>query len=692
VEEKVDPARKKKVVRFAETLPMSSYLVALAVGPLVDAASSARTGRAPIHVWTTPGKEKLAGFALHEAETLLDKLGAYFGIPYPYGKLDLVAVPDFSAGAMENTGAIFFRETALLVDDKTASTEHRHGVSLTLAHEMAHQWFGDLVTMQWWDDLWLNEAFATWMENKVVDQVHPDWHIWIDFEGAKVHALALDALQATHPIRTPVTTPEEANEQFDEITYSKGASVLRMLESWVGEAAFRKGVGDYLRSHAHGNAVAGDLWEALSVASSQPVALVATSWFEQPGFPLVTVEPTCKEGRTSLALSQERFFAGAAPKSSQSWMVPVCVRSAAGTECTLLDGPTGTLALKAPGCGWVDANARHAGFFRVKYAPAQLASLGRVAESQLDALERVGLVDDAWSLVRKGASPLTAWLDLVAQLSGEPTPEVNDAIAQGLAFVDAYLVEERDRPLFGQFVEELFRPLLSRLGWEPRPGETDAQRTLRGTTLEALGDVARSKEVLGEAQKRLPGYLADPASVDGTVGGALVKLNAISGSPKVYDEYLSRMRTTKEPEERARFLYGLAAFETPQLVRRTLDLTLSKDVRVQDVTRVLGNLLHNKPTRPATWQFIKANYGALKQKAPAYGLERLVGATGAFCDDGAQKEVYTFFKDPAHKAESSERSLKQAQESIGLCSQFRSRESANLSMWLRARTQKHASN
>jgi puromycin-sensitive aminopeptidase len=690
VEEKLDKKRHKKVLKFAETLPMSSYLVALAVGPLVEVKGPVVKGKPPIRVWTPPGKEKLAGFALHEADALIDKLGSYFGIPYPYGKLDLVAVPDFAAGAMENTGAIFFRETALLVDEKTASAGHRHGVSATIAHEMAHQWFGDLVTMQWWDDLWLNEAFATWMEVKVVDMIHPDWHVWLDFEGGKARAMGTDSLQATHPIRTPVNSPEDANDQFDGITYSKGSSVLRMLETWLGEEKFRKGVGDYLRAHAHGNAVAADLWKSLGAASGQPVAEVAGTWLDQPGFPVVTVESTCVAGQEQVDLSQKRFVATGQP-GNQKWMIPVCLRTSAGGECTLLSTEAARITLKAPGCGWVDANARRAGFYRVKYAAPALAELGRVALKELDAPERVGLVNDAWALVRRGETPIAGYLDVIAQLKGEPTPEVNNEVASNLQWLEQYMLDERDRPLFTDFVEQLFRPLFMKLGWEARPGESDNERSLRGTVLETLGLVARSKDVIEDAKARLAPYMTQPGRFDGTVGGVIVAINAQSGPEGVYNQFLNKLRASKEPEEHSRFLHALAGFEDPSLVQRTLELMLTKDVRVQDLGRLLAGMMHNKATRGPTWNYFKANYAALKAKAPPYGFERLAGATGGFCDEQARKDTLAFFSAPEHKLES-QRSLKQAQEAIQLCTSLKTRESAGFSAWLKARAPKHASN
>jgi puromycin-sensitive aminopeptidase len=686
IEEKLSHG--KRVVRFAETLPMSSYLVALAVGPLVEVRGVTQKGKTPIRLFTPPGKEKLAGFALKEAAALLDQLSGYFGIPYPYGKLDLVAVPDFAAGAMENTAAIFFRETALLLDDKTASTEHRHRVSMVLAHEMAHQWFGDLVTMQWWDDLWLNEAFATWMETKVVDRLHPDWKVWVDFERGKSGALATDALEATHPIHTPVNSPEDANDQFDGITYSKGSAVLRMLETWLGEKVFQKGVGDYLRAHSHGNAVAADLWKALGGASGQPVAEVASSWFEQPGFPLVGVESSCSGDHLQVSLTQRRFTFSAKP-APQKWMVPVCLRTAQGSECTLLSSESAKVTLKTPGCGWVVANARHAGFYRVKYAPGPFAELSRVAEVALDAPERLGLVDDAWSLVRKGETAIAPYLDLVAQLKGDPSPEVNAEIESGLRFSEQNLLDERDRPLFTDFVEQLFRPLWVRLGWDARPGESDEQRSLRETVLSALGRVARSKEILDGARARLDGYLANPASFDGSVGAEIVRLNALTGSSAVFDRFLERLRASKDPEQHMTFQYALASFEEPAQVQRMLGLLLTPEVRVQDLGRILASMMRERSTRAATWSYFKDHYAALKAKVPQYGFERLAGATGSFCDEKSRAEVRAFFGDPSHKLES-DRSLRQAQEAVSLCSALRTREAAAFSSWLKARAPKHA--
>ena len=676
-------AHGKKVVRFAETPPMSSYLVALAVGPLVEVKGPAGQ-KVPVRAWVTPGKEKLAGYAIQAASKLLDLFADYFGMAYPFGKLDLVAVPDFAAGAMENTGAIFFRETALLLDEKTASAAELRDVALVVAHEMAHQWFGDLVTMQWWDDLWLNEAFATWMENKVVDRLKPEWKIWLDFEGNKTYALGVDALASTHPIHTPVASAEEANENFDGITYSKGASVLRMLETWLGEEKFRTGVQKYLAAHKYGNATAHDLWTALASASSQPVAEVATSWFEQPGFPLVDVESRCLAGKTALHLKQQRFFADRreAGKAKATWLIPVCAAPAGSgaKTCMLMRGSDADLALP-DACGEpVVVNADRNGFYRVRYAVPALQALSPVALTKLTIPQRLGLVDDRWSLTRQGGATLDSWLDLVAALEGEPSREVLDELQRELEWLDAYLLSDGDRPAFAKLVEALARPLYRELGWAPKKGEEDGARLLRGTVLELLGSVARAPDVMGEAQRRVRGYLENPASLDGTVGEAIVSIAARGGDRATFDAYLQHLRAARDPQQKSQLLHALADFEQPELVARALGLLLGPDVRSQDVGRMVARMLGNPKARPQAWRYLRLKFEPLKQKAPPFLFDRVVGATGAFCDEPARKEVVRFFTE--HKVESAERALKQAEESIRLCVDMKQREAPNLSRWL----------
>jgi len=689
----------RRTVRFAETARLSTYLVALAVGPLVETPGGGATAtvKTPIRVFTVPGREKLGVGALEAARAILPRLEDWFGVGYPYGKLDLVAVPDFAAGAMENAGAIFFRETALLFDERTG-VEARQMAVETIAHEMAHQWFGNLVTMAWWDDLWLNEAFATWLESKPVDAWRPDWKLGEQFDAWTGWALKLDALPSTHPIRTPVKTPAEANASFDSITYVKGAAVLRMLETWLGADTFRRGVQRYVARHREGNATAADLWAALDEVSGRPVAKVARSWFEQPGFPLVTVTPRCEAGRAVLGLGQRRFLAtvpgGEAEAGAAAWAIPVCARplvEGGAERCTLVEGVEAALPVEAA-CGVpVVVNAHHRGFYRVRYGREALVAVGRAAaDGKLDVPERLALVGDAGALVSAGALPLAAQLELLAvMLPREISPSVLATIAGPLGMIEGQLVSERDRPAFAALVDELGGARLRELGYAPRAGESDETRMLRAEVIALVGGAGRVAHV-GREARRLAGQALDGAgagvgAVDPSVADVVVPLAARDADAALWQRMVARLRATNDPAERARLQRALASVEAPSLVARTLELLLSDDIRAQDMLPMLSGMLSNARTQRAAWDFIKRRYDALRAKAPRFLFERVVVALGALCDEELRREVAAFFAAPAHTLEGAERAVQQADEGIGLCVDLKRREGAALSDWLRRR-------
>ncbi|MBI2964411.1 MAG: M1 family metallopeptidase, partial [Deltaproteobacteria bacterium] len=416
--EREEPAEGgRRVVRFAPTPRLSTYLLALAVGPL-EASAPLRVGSTEIRTWHVPGKGHLTAFGLEAAAQALARLEAYFGLPYPYGKLDLVAVPDFEAGAMENAGAVFFRETLLLLDPAAASLAERKRAAEVIAHELAHMWYGDLVTMAWWDDLWLNEAFATWMAYKVVDDWKPEWRMWQGYEHDRAGALALDALANTHPVYARVRSVAEATENFDAITYEKGAAVVRMIEHYLGAEVFRAGVRIYMQRHREQNAVARDLWRALEEASGREVERVAQAWIEKPGFPLVSIRRVARAG---LRVRQERFFsdpAVSAARRRSAWPLPLVVKrggdAGSAVDRFLVDGASRTVRLpvrKSP--PWIYGNAEAGGFYRVSHEPADHAALlGRLGEV-LTSVERQALVGDRWAMVRAGRAAIESFLDVV---------------------------------------------------------------------------------------------------------------------------------------------------------------------------------------------------------------------------------------------------------------------------------------
>jgi aminopeptidase N len=672
---------KQKTVRFGETPRLSTYLVALAVGPLVESHTMA--GKTPIRVFTTPGKAALAGYALSYASELLPFYEKYFGVPYAYGKLDLVAVPDFEAGAMENAGAIFFRETALLADEHS-SVDHQRNVAMVIAHEMAHQWFGDLVTMKWWDDLWLNEAFASWAENRAESALHPDWEPWLDFSRSFESALGTDALAATHPIRMPIATPDQAREAFDAITYSKGASVLRMLERWLGDETWRRGVGDYLRAHAEGNATGDDLWRALAAVSKEPVTDVARSWLDRGGHPLVTATARCRAGKSELVLTQTRDGDGG---TNDPWLIPLCTRTPAGTRCALMKTAKETRVV-APTCQpWVEANAGLGGFYRVRYDGAGLRALGRAAEKSLEPIERVGLVGDEWALVKDGRAPQAEYLDLVSELGGEPRTDVVDELGRSLGRIGHELVSAADRAAWQGFMGGLFGAEAEALGWQARSGDTTEQRRLRAAVWEALGD-AEVPSALDGAVRQLARYLADARSVDPSLVSTVIELAARSGDRARFDSYEARMKAATTPEDRDRWLVALADFEAPPLVERTLALALSPAVRTQDAARLVGASFSHPWSRRAAWHFVEARYGELAAKIPANMMTRLAGAVGSFCDPALLADAQRFWSDK--KAPGLERRLRQASEDAQHCIDWKKREAAPLSAWLRAQKHEHA--
>jgi puromycin-sensitive aminopeptidase len=661
---------KKKTIRFTETLPMSSYLVALGVGPLAELR-----GPGKLRVVAPKDQIELGRFALDVAARLLPRFEAYFGIPYPFGKLDLVALPQSFGGAMENTGAIFFRDVFLLLDPKTASATQKQNVAITIAHEMAHQWFGDLVTMRWWDDLWLNEAFATWAEMRFTDQIWPEWDLFTDFHTWLGRALQMDQLTSTHPIRTPVSSPAEANEAFDVITYAKGAAVLRMLELYLGEQPFRRGVSAYLRDHRLGNTTADDLWAALGAESHQPVGEIARAWTDLAGVPLVNVNARCENGSTRLTVEQERFLLDAAVQ--QNWPIPMCVRTPSAQKCQLVREKRAQITVA--GCGPVVANAGESGYYRVKYDADMLAELTR-AHAQLTAAERIGLVRDQWALVRRGALPLSRFLDLVMALRGERARPAVVELVSALESLDDYLVVERDRPKLRALVAQLFEPLFHELGWEPKPGESDESRLLRAQLLEALGHTARLPSLVQQIEARLQRYLKDPAAVDGSVADEVVKLAAQDGREARWQEFRERARSSSTPEVRLRFRQALARFEDPALVERTLQLTISDEIAPEDVSMLIGEELANPKGRAAAWKFFRAHFDELRKKTPDFRFSRLIVSTGKLCDPKSAEEVRSFFAD--HNVEAAERRVEAAVTSIKLCSDLRKREAASLSRWL----------
>jgi puromycin-sensitive aminopeptidase len=688
--DKIEPlGRGRRTVHFRRTPPLSTYLLALAVGELV-ASEPVHCGETEIRVWHVPGKERLTAFGLEAARETLARLEAYFALPYPYEKLDLVAVPDFEAGAMENAGAVFFRETLLLVDPDTATLSEKKRAAEVICHELAHMWYGDLVTMAWWDDLWLNEAFATWMAFHVVDAWKPEWKMWNDFQHHRAAALGLDALSETHPIYVKVRTPSEATQNFDLITYEKGASVVRMIERFLGAETFREGVRRYIRAHQEDNAVAADLWNALAEASGQDVEPVVRAWIEQPGFPLLRLRRSERDGRSWLRFEQERFLASPKAKAPHAlWPVPWVGRVASGESTRsvrqLLTKRRGEIELPVRGPRFVYGNAEEGGFYRPLHEAAELAALA----SALDALlpvERMGLVGHQWAVARAGHAAIGDFLELALSFGKERDPDVLVALRGPLELcarsARRALGPEAEAALRAR-VARAFEPALAAAGWDPARNERDDDRLRRAALLALVGEVGDSAAVLGEARERCLRFLADRRSLEPNLADAVVSLAARTGDEALFERYLAAAREAATPQDQRRFLLGLGAFTDTKLVDRALALTLTDAIGTQDVALLLARLLGNRAASEPAWAFWKKRFAPLRRRMPPMLVTRPIEALPALGTRAWRKDVAGFFR--AHPVATGARALRQALEQFDLNLAFDERAKRESAEWLARR-------
>ena len=691
--EETSPGPGLKSVRFAETPVMSTYLLAFIVGDLVsieaDAANGTRMG-----IWTTPGKEDQAQFALDTSVKLLGYFNDYFGIPYPLPKLDHIAIPDFAAGAMENWGAITYRETALLVDPVNSSAGTRQRVAEVVAHEMAHMWFGDLVTMEWWDDLWLNESFASWMGTKAVDWLFPDWEMWTQFVNMDTNrALSLDGLKNSHPIEQEVKNPAEVSQLFDAISYSKGASVIRMLEQFLGPETFRQGLNRYLSNNMYANARTQDLWSALEEESGQPVTSIMDSWVKQMGYPVLQVDSERAEEHLELSMSQERFvydrpLGPGSPEDGGSdpevWQVPVTVNSGGeASAATVMEGRETRLEMPAVG-GWFKVNSGQTGFYRVNYSNDDWQRLvPAVSSLELSATDRLGVQNDAYALSKAGLLPISQFLELAGAYVNETDASVWSDLASNLRDIEQLIAGDPVHPAYQEFARGLFGPAARRAGWGPRPGDGHLDALLRTTVLGQAGSY-EDREVLREATVQFQRYLSDHDSVHPDLRGVVCSLAAQAGDRSTYDRLWELEGQASLQEEKIRLLLALTRFQDTGLLNETLERALSSRVRSQDTITVVGGVAANIRGREPAWEFVKSNWAEFDRRygSGGFGLMRLVSICSSFNTEEKMADVERFFTD--HPTPAAERTIRQALERMRLNINWLERNRHDLSAWFGA--------
>jgi aminopeptidase N len=664
---------------FARTPKMSSYLVALLVGDF--ACREGASEGIPIRVCSTPDKRDLTGFALEAATQQLKFYNDYFGIKYPFGKLDIIGIPDFSAGAMENIGAITFRERLLLIDPATASIGARKRVAGIISHEIAHQWFGNLVTMKWWDDIWLNEGFATWMANKPLAAWKPEWRVDLDDAADTQGALGIDALKSTRAIRMKVETPDEINEVFDGIAYEKTAAVLRMIETYLGSDAFRKGVASYLKKYSYSNAAGDDFWSEVARVTGKPVDRIMRSFVDQVGAPMLSVRNSCSQNTNEIDLSVRRFMGtpGASP-TPQTWTMPVCLKTANGqARCELIDRAEQTR--KVEGCGATFANAESRGYYFTDYTAD---TVGRFAKNpaSLSAAERISLLGDEWWMVRAGRHDIDLYLEIAAAMANDETPVILETIADRLEIIGDDIADATEKARYQAWIRARFGPVLTALGLPGSTTDSDDRQSRRGTLLHLVGVVGNDPAVQNTARELALRYVADPRSIPATMATSVLQVAAVGGDERLYQRYREELKKPGvQPEQYYRYFNALSWFSDPALVKRTLEFATSTDVRSQDASTLIGSLLVHPWSNNQAWEFTKERWPVLLKTLNVFqAIPALVSSFGAFCSVSRATEVKDFLAKNSVPAVA--RAAQQAIERIDSCVALDMRQSKPFTAWL----------
>lgn len=683
------------LVRFAPTDPLPTYLVAFVVGPFDVVQAPILADGVPLRLLTVRGKNHLAHYALDRTPPILAALHDYFGRPYPYQKLDLVAVPDFGAGAMENAGLVTFRETLLLLDRERATAGERYVCESVIAHELAHQWFGNLVTMAWWDDLWLNEGFATWMAAKVLTVTAPEFHADLDMVRSAGQVMQADALAAARAVRQPIANGGDVLNAFDDITYDKGAAILRMLEAWIGEQPFRAAIREYVDAHAWKNARTSDLFAALEHLSGKPIGAVASTFLGQPGTPYLAVTARCDAGAAKIEVRQSRYlFDGSQASGSGLWQVPVCVRyETAGVvhrQCTLVAERTAEVILDQPGCpAWVYPNDGEAGYYRWRLPDAALLDLAAASAARLTAAEDAALPGQFEALLLAAELDARVYLEAADRLLRSGQRTVVEATIEGLGRIYHATVDfDGGVPpaAFARFVRASLGRRGRALGLLPRPHERLDAALLRPRVLPMLADLGADVAVRAQARRLTQRFLTDPRAVPQAAAEIAVPIAALDGDAALHQQLAEKLASTNDPHERATLLSGLGAFRDPTLFQRSLNLYLTDVMRVNEFWPIAGNAGARLAVQAAGFAWLETHFDAVAGKLGDDGASYLPSVGAGFCDAAGRARVQQFFDMPAHQRPGSARNLAQVLERIDQCAHLRARATSSVAAFLSAHT------
>jgi aminopeptidase N len=673
-----------KEVRFAATPPMSSYLNVFVAGEL-DFTES-RSGSTQLRVIATKGKAEMGRYALEATAQILQYYNDYFGVAYPLPKLDQIALPGGFGGAMENWGGITYYESKLLFDSKSSSAETKQDIYEVLAHEMAHQWFGDLVTMAWWDNLWLNEGFASWMGSKCTAHFNPQWEVWLRREFprdptrrvgiVKEVAMEGDARSTTHPIQQPVATEAEANRAFDDITYKKGQSFLRMLESFLGDDVFREGIRRYMAAHMYSNTTTADLWNALPQISGQQVVEIAAGWTEQPGFPLVKVK---REQGGKVSLTQERFTVNFKNAPPLEWKIPVTYAVVGGSPATLLMTGKSDTIHDVPSDQALKINLHGAGNYRVEYD-------GRSWELLLGALkdlgveDRVNLLSDTWALVQANRAPISLYFELVQKLPTSTELAEREQIIHVLDFVNRLLSGSSEQDKFQRYAQSLLRPTFDAIGWETKPNEQSAVRNLRARLITALGELDDPK-IVANCRERFKAFLANPESLAPDLRPAVFSVLGHYADEATWNELHQLGLKTTSIEEKQNYYDALAGATDPKLVKKTLPIALTDELSTSRAVFLVSRIARESSHPDIAWDFARANMKALLAKTDALGANTYAPSLFTFfSDDSRADELKRYAKTSLPAASAPE--VAKAVDEVQFRSDFKKRLVRQLNAWI----------
>jgi alanyl aminopeptidase len=679
-----------KTFHFAETQPLPSYLVAIAVGPfdIVDAGVAGRK-KTPVRIIVPRGKASQARYAAEVTAPILTELENYFDVPYPFAKLDIAALPvAFGFTAMENAGLITCRQTNMLNEHPEADPAWQQRYAGVAAHEMAHQWFGDAVSPAWWNDIWLNESFATWMERKIRASWKPEWSTTINEVSQTQGVMNADSLASARQIHQPVESRGDMAGIFDGISYQKGAAVIGMFERWAGEAEFQKGVRAYMRRYTGRAATSGDFLDSIAINSNRALTRAFATFLDQPGVPAVSVKLECRRQPT-LTLSQERFVPpGSTAKAGQVWQVPVCVRypgagGKAQRACFLLTKASQELTLaNAPACpAWVQANDGGGGYYRVRYEGGLLDSL---LGTELSSAEKISLIGDLGALSRAGKVPTGDVLRLVSRFSKDPERRV---VTEALDYVIGLtpIVPDSLRPQYARYLRETFGPTARRLGWLPRDGEPSDDTLLRTALVPDVALRGEDPELRAEAKRLAARWLSDHKTVPDNVARPALEIAVFDGDQMLFDEVLQQARDSQDRRQRAMLFNALGSFRNPAIVRQSFRVLLDPQIDLREALPVLYGPVGEPGVRELPLEFLKANWSAIIARSPGAtdGNGFLLVPAQGFCSEEGARQAEEFFT-PRMAELNAPRQLAQAVESNRLCAARKAAQGLSVETFLKA--------